>query len=349
MPVSVSAADLTRALKLLKPIAKGFKPILRCVHLRAGNGRLVVTATDLETASEHRLEAEGEIETCVDLRALLDIIQAAEGRLTLRFDEARLYVEHGSGHASLPTHEPSDFPTLGDPASIARLEAPGLQLALERTLPFAGKRTRYACELIRIRLEQGQLGLEATDGRRLALASAPASGSPFMALAHQQSLKHLLAHLKRHKPRHIEIRRDGTTLAFRAPDFTLYAAEVDAEFPPVERVLPSGSPAARLEVDPKDLGRALKGLKAETVRLHVDGNFLTVTAYTTETGETVTHLPAGGAGNFEVTLDTKLLRDIITPAKGRPLHIHYFEPEKPLDIRLEDDSDFRYVLMPVTL
>ena len=159
-------------------------PILSNVLMVAENGKLAITATDLEVelvaSAEVNVETEGEI--TVSGRKLLDICRAlpdgADINISVSGDKA--VVRSGRSKFSLVTLPAAEFPTVEDIKAGQTIEVDQATLArlIEKThFSMAQQDVRYYLNGMLLETAGNHLRAVATDGHRLALCEAELDGA----------------------------------------------------------------------------------------------------------------------------------------------------------------------------
>src|SRR6478752_6874579 len=152
-------------------------PILSNVLLSAQDGKLNVTATDLEV--EMVADAEVKVDTAGDItvpgRKLHEICRALpEGaNLEITLTGERLTVKAGRSRFTLSTLRAADFPTVEELAAkqTLRLTRSDLRSLIQKThFSMAQQDVRYYLNGLLLETERKKLRAVATDGHRLALS-----------------------------------------------------------------------------------------------------------------------------------------------------------------------------------
>jgi hypothetical protein len=152
-------------------------PILANVLLSAKNGRIAITATDLEV----ELVAGGEVtvQTAGDItvpgRKFLDIVRALpeKSNVTFSLEGDKVIVRSGKSRFTLTTLPATDFPAVEEiNAQLAfDIDQPGLRGLLEKThFSMAQQDVRYYLNGMLLESDGKMLRTVATDGHRLALS-----------------------------------------------------------------------------------------------------------------------------------------------------------------------------------
>ena len=307
MELNVRQSDLLRELQLFQGIVerKNTIPILANVLLEAnGDGALQMLATDLEVGLRSRCEAEisepGSL--TIPAKKLFEIVRALpETEIRIR-QGAKGAVEVAAAQfdSRMQTLPREDFPTVPEPGSGSSAVLPRAALAemvTKTQFAITGEDTRYFLNGALLILAEERMTLVATDGHRLALASAPrgAEGSAAPAGGEQRAIlpKKTLGELSR-------LLSDGegdvtcefgeNHLFFQIDGRHLVSRMIDAQFPAYERVIPQGNDK-RIEFERDRLVRAVRRVallsseRSRAVRFQIDTNSVEVRSSSPEVGE----------------------------------------------------------------
>ncbi len=158
-------------------------PILSNVLLEIGNGKLSLTATDLEiqVASIADSDEVADVQaTTVSARKLQDILRSLpdDARVALDLQDKRLQLKAGKSKFSLQTLPAQDFPKIASTVGTAA-QAQLPQRELKRLLALvqyamAQQDIRYYLNGLLLCLREEGLIVVATDGHRLALSQSGA-------------------------------------------------------------------------------------------------------------------------------------------------------------------------------
>ena len=155
-------------------------PILANVLLSAANGRLSITATDLEVElvalGTTEVQQPGDI--TVPGRKFVDIIRALPDKASVAFssDGDRATVRSGKSRFTLATLPPADFPSVEDINAVQTVKVPQAELRrlIEKTqFSMAQQDVRYYLNGLLLEIDGKVVRAVATDGHRLAMAQVP--------------------------------------------------------------------------------------------------------------------------------------------------------------------------------
>lgn len=258
----IATKDLLRALSTVRPVvdAKSSIPILSHALLRAVRGELSATATDLTTILIDRCAFDGpDLAVAVPVKDLIARVKAMPGpTVGLEVKGRTLTITSGTARAVVEGLPADDFPSIPTPDGKALDLGPLGALAKRIAHAMSQDSTRPHVHGALLEVGSGRVTLTATDGHRLAQASAPAGDGWCKAILPFAAVR-ALARFK------------GSVSAYAGPKFGHFASGTttvackftDAKFPPYDQVIPTSSGrvvrgdirAALASVPPNDVNR----------------------------------------------------------------------------------------------
>jgi DNA polymerase-3 subunit beta len=367
MLIRANACDLHAAIVTVAAVIDRWTtiPVLSGIKLDARDGRLLLTATDMdmEVTRELDVEVEHPGAALVDGRRLcrlLDAIRKADAGAAVNLTadaEGVVTLFWGDSTARLFGLGLDDFPAINHaPTAEHRLPAGHLLDLLVRTAPcISTEETRYYLNGTYLHQRGGRLAAAATDGSRLAVASAPgpiAAGWPALILP-RKAVGLVTKALRRLDPAdEVKMEASGTKLALTWPGGRLVSKAIDGTFPDYNRVIPAA--AAPCTVERAALLRALRLLAAFAPRgmgayihLEISAGGVGLTARDPDVGEVSTRIPADYAGSKIVRcFQRAYLQGMATMLRSPTLTISGEDSSAPHRIESAADPDFLLVLMP---
>ncbi|MCX7815136.1 MAG: DNA polymerase III subunit beta [Tepidimonas ignava] len=340
-------------------------PILANVLLRRDGATLQMTTSDLEIQIRCTTDFDGDpgpLATTVGARKLLDILRTLPPQHNVALDAsgARLVLKAGKSRFTLQTLPAEDFPLVQEaPAYGPSFAVP--QKVLKRLLAqvsfaMAVQDIRYYLNGILFVAEGRRLTLVATDGHRLALASAELD----VEVPRQEVIlpRKTVLELQR-----LLAEQDSTIemcFATNQAKFTLGALEfvtklVEGKFPDYQRVIPT---AHRNVVV---LGRAplqaalqraaiMTSDKFKGVRLHLEPGLLQVAANNAEQEEAVDELDIEYTGDvIDIGFNVQYLLDVLGAVSAEHVRIELQDGNASALITVPGDEHFKYVVMPMRI
>jgi DNA polymerase-3 subunit beta len=339
-------------------------PILANVLLEQKDGRLHVTATDLEmqiTAVADLPGKEGQA-TTVGARKLQDLLRALPDDATLNVEATgnRMTVRAGRSRFNLQTLAATDYPriSLGQ-EQLQTLSLPQKDLrALFRLAEFAMAQQdiRYYLNGMLLVVDKGSLQAVATDGHRLSWASIPVAGD----YARQEVILPRKTVLELSKlladgddPVTLDIL--ANQVRFRFGSVELVSKVVDGKFPDYNRVIPSGHTKA-FAVDRVTLLAALQRAailsneKFRGVRLVLADNELKIICTNSEQEEAEEQLevPYKGDG-LDIGFNITYLLDVLQNVGSDSVQLAFGDANSSALITMPGRDDYKYVVMPMRI
>ncbi len=338
-------------------------PVLANVLLNVRDGRMSITATDLEVelvaSAEVSVQQAGDI--TVPGRKLLDILRALPEKTTvsLLLEAEKLIVKGGRSRFSLSTLPASEFPLIEDinaqqTVQVARKE---LQRLLEKThFSMAQQDVRYYLNGMLLEIDGSNLRAVATDGHRLAVCEAPLASK---AKTSQQVIVPRKGVLELQRILDSEGNTDlaiGTNhVRAQIGDVRFTSKLIDGKFPEYSRVIPAAPPAL-IKADRDTLRQALQRTailsneKYRGIRITVKKKVVTVQAHNPEQEEAEEEIEVSyDGGDLEVGFNVNYLLDALAAIDGAEVEIGLSDSNSSCLIRSPGTTDCRYVVMPMRL
>ncbi|MEL0137965.1 MAG: DNA polymerase III subunit beta, partial [Halieaceae bacterium] len=248
MKFSIARDTLIKPLNLVAGVVERRQtlPILSNVLIALDGTRLSLTGTDLEVELIGRLDLDAagvDGEVTVPARKLVDICKSLPEGSNIEFavEAGKATVKAGRSRFTLSTLPASDFPTVDASAADTTLGMPQSlvkQLIDSTAFAMAQQDVRYYLNGLYFEVLGGRLRVVATDGHRLALATAPnrVEAADLGVIIPRKGVLELSRLLEGPAPISLSI---GTNHIRATTDqFTFTSKLVDGKFPDYERVIP---------------------------------------------------------------------------------------------------------------
>ena len=331
--------------------AKSQLAAAQAILLEADEGRLILSATDVVTAGATTsipasVTRPGRL--AIPSRHLDEFVsQLPDATVSLTYDRetGRLTVRCGNSRANLASPvDPDDFPLLPAANTDASLviDAKALANCLHRVLPAtAAGDDRPALTSVCFGLGPQGLTLAAADGFRMAQARLAGAGAaqPVQMLIPARAAGELARLLSGGGMARLAPAGEGRSIALIVGATTIYARLVEAKFPDVSAVLPTGW-RTRVTVSAADLKGALRRMAPFVddagVRLAIldarDGR-LRVRSRDSEVGRATEDVPARVAGEpGRIAFNIPLLTGMLNTSRASEFTIFIQAPDKVLVI-----------------
>jgi len=341
-------------------------PILANLRIVARDGKIEITATDLEiqikTLTEvKKVVEEGEI--TVSARKMSELCRSLPDKEALEFNlnNGKLNVSSKNFHADFATISALDFPELEikEETNSLSISSSALQRLLNKTaFCMASQDVRYYLNGLLVEYKGGEVNAVATDGHRLALATSPLDKtSPIdgerQILPRKAVLE--LSKILRQENEDIKITFGNSSLSIQDKNLDFSTKLIDGKFPDYEKVLPSGDPNS-LEVSKESLQSALSRAsvlsneKYRGVRFALDKNTLKLTANNPEKESAEELLDVNYNGNpMEIGFNIGYLLDVLGTIETDNVELNFYGEESSCLIREPGNQAEVYVIMPMRL
>jgi DNA polymerase-3 subunit beta len=309
-------------------------PILANLLLAAEQGKISVTATDLEV----ELVASAEIKSGVDGRLtvpgrkLLDICRSLPDEATLSFtqDGDKLTVKAGRSRFVLATLPAADFPVIDELAQQQSLKIPqaDLRRLLDKThFSMAQQDVRYYLNGMLLETDGKMLRTVATDGHRLALCEMdlPSKGNGQQVIVPRKGVLELQRLLGTEGD--VVITIGSNHIRAQIGDVRFTSKLIDGRFPEYGRVIPT-APSKAVVADRETLRAALQRTailaneKYRGIRLALKKNSMTLQAHNPEQEEAEEQVEVSYKGDeLEVGFNVGYLLDALAAVDGNEVEI----------------------------
>ena len=372
MKFKVDRAVLLKALAHVQSVVerRNTIPILANVMIAVRDGKLTLTATDMEIAIVEDVAADSVRNgACTAPAAILyEIVRKLPDGAMVELDcpggDAPLALRAGRYATSLVVLPTDDFPsmTAGTLPHKFVLSAQTLRSLIDRTrFAISTEETRYYLNGIYIHQTESEgvkvLRAVATDGHRLARVEEPlpegAGALPGVIVPRKTvgELRKLLDETTGE----IEIALSDTRIQFRVGTVMLTSKLIDGTFPEYERVIPRDNDKV-LRVGRQDFAEAVARVAAissersRPVKMSLARDLLVLSASSPEQGTASEELDGDRvkyeAGPLEIGFQARYLNDI-TDQISNVVEFRFSDGAAPTVVLDSADASALYVLMPM--
>ncbi len=354
--MQINRVDLLNALSKLKPVASGLSsmPILSHMLIEARCGSAYVTASDLKTTMRAVAplidDADGEF-TLPAQRLTKLVSEMTDNTVTFTAGDAHtMHVVCGPVKATLYGMDPDEFPPVPDvQAEPVDIEAPALRAALDRVaFAICTDQARYNLTGALFEFSGDTLTLVATDGRRMSIATLPATAPARKVIVPGRAVNELTRLLADEET--VRIAFDDTRARFDTDGATLITSLIEGSFPNWQQIIPKRN-NSRVTANTAEFTAALRRARVLTndkwnaVKLAVDGGEMVLSTSTPEVGEYREPIPVTLTGEAtEATFNPDFLLDVARHVESDEIALAFGGPEKPV---LIGDGDYKSVVMPI--
>ncbi|MBI2884603.1 MAG: DNA polymerase III subunit beta [Candidatus Omnitrophica bacterium] len=365
MLLTIDQARLLRSLQLVERAVndRSAMPILANVLLETTEKELVITATDLDVGMKYRLPLlqpgkQGAI--ALPARRLTTIVRELPNEVIVL--EAKknhtATVSCGSSHFRLPGLPAEDFPMFPPIEPRHTLSIPqALLKTLVETTTFAMslEETRFILNGTLLQVQQGTVTLAATDGRRLAVATArDVEGADWntRVVVPAKTIRELGRVLQDGEGIVRVTMLSDNQLAFQLEEVTVVSRLLEGQFPEYERVIPPPV-ATSLTCNRDALANAIRRVSlmttaaSQAVVFELTADRLVVSKESAELGSAREELPVRYTGQpMSVAFNPEFWLDVLKVMEADEVTAEIASPDKPAMIRL---PNLLYLVLPMKL
>ncbi len=340
-------------------------PILANVMIRKTGSALQFTTSDLEIQIRTTAELDGDagnFTTTVGARKLIDILRTmpADQTVSLESSQNKLILKGGKSKFTLQTLPAEDFPLVQEAASFGpKFSVPQKtlkELLGQVSFAMAVHDIRYYLNGILFVAEGKQLSLVATDGHRLAFASAMLDVEvPKQEVILPRKTVLEMQRLLSDAEGAIEMQFANNQAKFSFGGMEFVTKLVEGKFPDYNRVIPKNHKnAITLGRQPllASLQRTaiLTSDKFKGVRLNIDPGTLRVASNNAEQEEAVDELDIDYNGDsIEIGFNVTYLIDVLTNMEQDMVKVELSDSNSSALITIPDNQSFKYVVMPMRI
>ena len=340
-------------------------PVLANVLIRKSGSGLQLTTSDLEI--QIRTHADlggdaGQFSTTVGARKLIDILRSmpADQTVSLESSQNKLVLKGGKSRFTLQTLPAEDFPLVqespnfGPVFSVPQKTLKGLLQQV--SFSMAVHDIRYYLNGILFVAEGKQLSLVATDGHRLAYASATLDVEvPRQEVILPRKTVLEMLRLLSDKEGAIDMQFANNQAKFVFDGMEFVTKLVEGKFPDYNRVIPKN------HKNTITLGRGpllaclqrtaiLTSEKFKGVRLNLEPGLLRVASNNAEQEEAVDELEIDYSGDaIEIGFNVTYLIDVLTNMEQDMVRMDLADSNSSVLITIPEQSSFKYVVMPMRI
>lgn len=369
MKLTIERTALFKALGHVQSVVerRNTIPILSNVKIEAADGRVGLTATDMEidVVEQVACDVEQPGATTVPAHTLYDIVRkmpdGAQVSMAMEGD-GPLTIKAGRSRFSMKCLPTEDFPVLGGGDLPIQFGIPAGELGglIDRTrFAISTEETRYYLNGIYLHAAESDgtkvLRAVATDGHRLASAESPmpnGAGDMPGIIVPRKAVQELLKLIEETSD-DVNVELSETKIRFSLSDMVMTSKLIDGTFPDYERVIPGGNDkTVKLDRDAFALAvdrvSAISQEKSRAVKLALTAGQLVVSANSPDHGSADEELEVDYSGDgLEIGFNARYLLDIAQQLEGGTANIALSDSTSPTIVRDDDDTSALYVLMPM--
>ena len=375
MQVSCLQENLAKGLSIVgRAVAsRSTLPVLANVMLATDNGKLKLSATNLEIGINcwvgAKIEQEGAI--TVPARLLGDFVNSLPPeRIDLKLDESTqtLNLRCARFESNIKGIDAQEFPivpTATESDHVIRLEPASLRQMIEQVVfAAASDESRPILTGVLIQFNEDMLKMAAADGFRLSVKAAGLNqniGGPTEVIVPARALMELSRISgEQEQPVEVIITPARKQILFHLEDIDLVSQLIEGKFPDYSQIIPK-SYSTRSVMETASLLKAVRVChlfardSANIVKLEIApagdelmNGRITLVATSAELGDNVADLDASIEGDaVEIAFNAKYLIDVLSVVDSPQIALETSAASSPGVIRSIGDEKFTHVIMPM--
>jgi len=365
MKLTIDRMSLLRPLGHVQSVVerRNTIPILANVVLRAEEGELSLTATDMDMdiATEVGCLVMTAGTTTLSAHLLYDIARKLPdgAEVEIAVNDGHAMVSAGRSSFRLPTLPVEDFPAISSndlPVNFS-LNAADMRDLIDTTrFAISTEETRYYLNGIYIhKAESGELCAVATDGHRLAMTrqALPSGAAQMPSIILPRKAVSELRKLLDDFDGDVLIGLSETRAEFRFGVVRLTSKLIDGTFPDYTRVIPVGNDRI-MQVDVSTFSAAVDRVstiaseKSRSVKMGLKSGVLTLSASNTDASSATEELEVSYDGpEMEIGFNARYLLDIAGQVNSDMVEFALADQGSPSLVRAPSDEASLFVLMPM--
>jgi DNA polymerase-3 subunit beta len=365
MKLTIDRMSLLRPLGHVQSVVerRNTIPILANVVLRADEGELSLTATDMDMdiATEVGCSVMTPGTTTMSAHLLYDIARKLPdgAEVEIAVNDGHAMVSAGRSSFRLPTLPVEDFPAISSnelPVNFSLTAADMRDLIDATRFAISTEETRYYLNGIYIhKAESGELCAVATDGHRLAMTrqALPSGAAQMPSIILPRKAVSELRKLLDDFDGDVLIGLSETRAEFRFGVVRLTSKLIDGTFPDYTRVIPVGNDRI-MQVDVSAFSAAVDRVstiaseKSRSVKMGLRSGVLTLSASNTDASSATEELEVSYDGpEMEIGFNARYLLDIAGQVNSDMVEFALADQGSPSLVRAPGDEASLFVLMPM--
>ncbi len=373
MKVSILQENLAKGLNIISRFitSKTQLPILNNVLIKTDNGRLKLSATNLETGINFwlgaKVEKEGEI--CLPAKVLTEYISSLPPqKVNLELSGNSLKVDCEGYQANFLTSPTTEFPlipSLGKKPEVS-LGIKNLSLIINQ-VSFAASQDegRPVLTGVLLRIKKGSLFLAATDGYRLSVKEikelkgveklAKSQGELLIPARALTEVSKILTEGEELSELGLTITSKNNQIIFSTPDVEIISRLIEGKFPDFEKIIPSKG-KTQLTMETENLLQAVRTASifareaANIIKFVIKNNKLEISSNSPQLGENKIALEVKTEGSGgEIAFNARYLMDFLNSIKSDLINLQMSDALSPGVFSPADDKSFLHVIMPIRI
>ncbi len=341
---------------------RGQLPILSNFLLEAKNGKLIISATDLEIGISSSVPANVEKEGRVTIpaRNFSDLLaNLGNQKISLELNEATLNLKSDKTKATFQTMPAEEFPKLYEEKGeeLVNFKKKEIEEFMLRVV-FAAAQDSSRPALSGILIDENKPGiiLVATDGVRLSLQknvfkTKEKFEEPI--LVPSRIIRELLSIKEEEDLIRVFVSKKNNQILFTQGETILVGRLIGAEYPDYQKIIPQKCDT-KMDVDREELLNAIKICTvfaretANIIKFSITKDKIVVSANSPSVGEDNVEVEAKSTGEEnEIAFNARYLLDVLSSISKDDVLFEMTGPLNPGVFKIKGDDSFLHLIMPI--
>lgn len=338
-------------------------PVLEFVKCTLKGNKMMLTSYDTETEVKKRINVItneiGDLSFCVSPKELLSILRSvSDDVISFNVDGGVMTIKHKKGELVIPAHNATEFPT-----PVSNQTSQGCDVSSEMLYNWLKEASMFSSNDefravlcgVHIYMENGEIGVAATDGRRLYCDKSECeyTGEKISCVVTTKSIPSILQAINGTEKTNITI--GDTNIEFKNEDSVVRTRIVEGKYPNYLAIVPTNH-TSESKIQKNEL---LDSIKRVLIASDNNSNLVKINAgmcmdlsasddtFGKKAKETIMCEFSGEA--LEIGVQGQYLTDCINCVHSDNIIIRLIDPTRPILIKDEDDEDKTLVLMPMRI
>ena len=342
---------------------KASLPVLSHILLEATDGKVTLSATNLEISIKTSLPAEVKEpgSACLPGRIFLDLIASLpRGMVELSESSNTIAVKSEKANSKINGIAPSEFPKIeGSGDGVLDLDPKEFTKDLQRvSFSAASDESRPILTGILMEADSSGLTLVGVDGFRLSEKKLPLNiNGNFKEVVPAKALMEVARLLGGEETLSIFLSKEENQIIFKSPNIEVYSRLLEGSFPDYKKIIPEGC-VTRAVVSIEEFKEALKivsvfardSSSVVKIVLNPEKSQMTLSATSSEVGENEAVSFAKIEGKpAEISFNAKYLNDCLSNISGGDVEFKVTGALTPGIFTPLEQSNYLHLIMPVRI
>lgn len=362
MKLSVTQENLNKALTAVSRVAlsRSTLPILSNILLRTQNGRLIISATNLELAITQEVVGKVDKDGVITVPARLTsdfVASLPGGKIDMELSGTKLHIRSEHSESVINGIDDSEFPTLPKIGNKTKhkIKASSLKKAINQTVVCASTdETRPILTGVYFYNRDGELTMVCTDSYRLAEKIVAKTNEDISLIIPATALQEL-NRVMSDDVDIVEVTFDESQVRFVAGETEVITKLIPGKYPDYRSLIPAKSDTEftvyRDEfINITKVASLFARESAGSITISVsEGGEISITSIASQMGENTSTAKVTAKGSGKITLNSKYLLDALNSMDSKEVFMRFSGKVNPCVLTPvnKQKADYQHIIMPL--